>query len=219
MPVFMPWPPAGRWMCAASPASSTRPRRYVVTWRVASPKQLTHTGSACAIDSPVSRSQAAATSANSGGDVRLRGGVPRSHTTILVTPPGRGPTITMPPDSVCPVIRGASSTPLTSARNISMVAAVPGKSKPAAPRTVLRPPSHPTSHGAVSVAGPSGPRRSTSTPAPPSRTASTSSPRRMSAPSSTAHSSRRLSVSDCGTDLAAWPAPSRSEKSIGRPPK
>jgi hypothetical protein len=30
MPVFMPWAPAGLWMCAASPARNTRPARYRV---------------------------------------------------------------------------------------------------------------------------------------------------------------------------------------------
>ena len=30
-PVFMPWAPAGEWVCAASPASSIRPARYCGT--------------------------------------------------------------------------------------------------------------------------------------------------------------------------------------------
>lgn len=144
MLVFMPWPPAGRWMWAESPERKMRPRRYSVACRVASPKEDTQTGSACEMSSPVSRCQAFATSCQVGGASRRRGGVPRSHTISRVEPPGSGPTITMPPSRVSPIMRGARVMPLTSARNISKVAAVPGNSKPAALRTVERPPSQPT---------------------------------------------------------------------------
>ena len=33
MPVFMPWAPVGGWMCAASPATKTRPSAYRSTSR------------------------------------------------------------------------------------------------------------------------------------------------------------------------------------------
>ncbi len=33
MPVFMPWAPVGGWMCAASPATKTRPSPYRSTIR------------------------------------------------------------------------------------------------------------------------------------------------------------------------------------------
>ncbi|CAO0831264.1 hypothetical protein SMICM17S_12926 [Streptomyces microflavus] len=112
--------------------------------RVASPNEETQTGSACEMSSPVSRCQASATSFQLGGVSRRCGGVPRSQTISRVVPPGSGPTITMPPARVSPIMRGARVMPLTSARNISMVAAVPGKSNPAALRTVERPPSQPT---------------------------------------------------------------------------
>ena len=45
IPVFRPWPPAGEWMCAASPANSTRPRRYVVVDLSWQRKHASHPGS------------------------------------------------------------------------------------------------------------------------------------------------------------------------------
>ncbi len=108
------------------------------------PKELTQTGSPCEMSLPVRRFQASATSWYVGGVSRRCGGVPRSQTMRRVTPPGSGPIITMPPGRVSPIMRGSRSSPFTSARNISSVEAVPGKSKPSALRTMLRPPSQPT---------------------------------------------------------------------------
>nr|BFE73884.1 hypothetical protein GCM10020092_071850 [Actinoplanes digitatis] len=131
-------------MCAASPASSTRPRRYSPTCRVASVKELTHFALPAWIDSPVMRSQASATSAKLGVEERSSAGVPCSQTMIRSTPSPSGAAITMPPGSRSPRKRGRRSQPTTSARYMPRVAGIPGKSKPPALRTPLCPPSQPT---------------------------------------------------------------------------
>lgn len=131
-------------MCAASPARSTRPRRYSLACRVASVNELTQSALPPDMSSPVSRCQAAATSSKPGVLLRSAGGAPCSHTMIRSTPSASGAAITIPAGTRSPRNRGGIEQPTTSARYMPRVASVPGKEKPAVLRTRLCPPSAPT---------------------------------------------------------------------------
>jgi hypothetical protein len=88
MPRFSPWPPNGEWTCAASPASRTRPSRYVVDWRALSVNLVADVTAVTVTSTPDTARTLFSSSSSVIGASRSGGGP--SNSTVS-TRPGAGP--------------------------------------------------------------------------------------------------------------------------------